>query len=379
MRGKEFNELLEEANQQLEKVSLRANKGRILLRSRHFPPKPGDEPGKQYELGMGVSASPAGLKVAIAKAKAIDADLLWERFTWESHLKGKDKPAECVGEWVERYEKDHWEHTQRNPTKENSFHKNYRLYFQKIPQDSPLTVELLRETIVSKSEPATRNREFYCMAFRKLAEFAGKHGAIAPEALTAFQQELGILKRGRKPEQILSDQLPNDQQILEIWEGIRNPGWQWLYGMLATYGLRPSEVFRLDLEKFSEKTEALRVLENTKTGARITYPCLPSWRERFKLWEVELPKIQRIEERTNNVLTEKVGWYFRVLKIPHSPKDLRHAWCIRTALQGVPDSIACKWAGHSLAVHSKTYHQAISESQHQAVFERMKAGESMQP
>ncbi|MBD2156294.1 hypothetical protein [Leptolyngbya sp. FACHB-16] len=328
---------------------------------------------------MGVNASPAGLKVAIAKAKAIDADLMWERFTWEPHLKGKDKPAESVGEWVGRYEKDHWEHTQRNPTKENSFHKNYRLYFQKIPQDLPLTVELLRETIVSKSQPESRNREFYCMAYRRLAEFVGRKGAIAPEMLEAFTQELRRLKQGYESEQILSDQLPTDQQILEIWEGIKNPGWKWVYGMLATYGLRPSEVFRLDLGKFSEKTEALRVLKNTKTGARITYPCLPSWREEFKLWEVSLPKIQRIEERTNNELTEKVGWQFYQLKIPHSAKDLRHAWCIRTALEGVPDSIAARWAGHSLAVHSKTYHQAISESQHQSVFDRMKAGKLRQP
>ena len=214
------------------------------------------------------------------------------------------------------------------------------------------------------------------MSFRRLAEFAARRGAIAPEELAGFQEELKRLKQGRKAKPILSDQLPTDEQIREIWRGIKNPGWRWVYGMLATYGLRPSEVFRLDLERFTRETEALRVLEQTKTGARITYPCLPSWREEFKLWEVTLPNIQRIEERTNNELTEKVGWQFWEMEIPHSAKDLRHAWCIRTALQGVPDSIAARWAGHSIEIHSQTYHQAISEAQHQEVFERLKAVES---
>lgn len=141
-----------------------------------------------------------------------------------------------------------------------------------------------------------------------------------------------------------------------------------MYGMLATYGLRPSEVFRLDLERFSKSTDALRVLEPTKTGARITYPYRPQWREKFQLWEIALPQIQRVEERTNNELTEKVGWQFYQLNLPHTAKDLRHAWCIRTAIYGVPDSIAARWAGHSVAVHSKTYHQAISEAQYQQIF-----------
>ena len=137
-----FSELLETANRQLEKCKLRESRGRLSLRSRSFPPKPGDKPGKQYEIAMGVSASPAGLKVAIAKAKAIEADLLLGRFTWPA-AQVKRQPADSVSEWVERYEKDHWEHTKRTPTKENSFHKNYRLYYQKLPQDEPFSLDLL--------------------------------------------------------------------------------------------------------------------------------------------------------------------------------------------------------------------------------------------
>ena len=40
-----------------------------MLRGRHFPPKPGDSEGGRYEIALGVSATPAGLKVAIAKGQ----------------------------------------------------------------------------------------------------------------------------------------------------------------------------------------------------------------------------------------------------------------------------------------------------------------------
>jgi len=183
------------------------------------------------------------------------------------------------------------------------------------------------------------------------------------------------MKKGYEPEEILPENLPTDEQIIEIWRSIKNPAWRWIYGMLAAYGLRPSEVFRLDLNRFTRETESLRVLENTKTGARLTFSCPASWREKFELWNGRYPNIRDIVTRTNNELAEKVSQEFRKLQIPHMPKDLRHAWCIRTALAEVPDTIAAKWAGHSVAVHTKTYHQAISEAQHRQVFERMKENE----
>jgi hypothetical protein len=49
--------------------------------------------------------------------------------------------------------------------------------------------------------------------------------------------------------------------------------------MLATYGLRPHEVFRLDVTRYNRKTEVLRVADETKTGTRLVYPCPASWRE----------------------------------------------------------------------------------------------------
>jgi hypothetical protein len=88
----DLKERINQANQGLEKVSIRQKDNRLYVRGRHFPPKPGDSEGGRYEIALGVSATPAGLKVAIAKAKDIDNALLWEKFDWGPFLKGDQKP-----------------------------------------------------------------------------------------------------------------------------------------------------------------------------------------------------------------------------------------------------------------------------------------------
>ena len=373
-----FRDHLAQANRQLESITLRENDNKLYIRGTKFPPRPGEEKSRREEISTGCNATIAGLKVALSKARQIDDDLLWNRFDWTPYLKGKKKPAQSVAEWVERYEQSWWEKTEHTPTKERSFQNCYRHYFRQLPPDAPLTLDLLRTTILDKdkSQPATRGRELYCMAYKRLAEFAANLGAIDLEELDVFRRELRELKDGYKPKKILPEDLPSEEQILEIWQAIDNPAWRWVYGMIATYGLRPSEIFRIDVLRFSQKTEALRVLDTTKTGARITYPCPATWRDRFELWNVQYPGIE-IGNKSNEELGKKISQKFRLMNIPHIPYALRPAWCIRLALTGTVDSaIAAKWAGHSLQVHEKTYLQAISEAQFKQVFDRMKRQES---
>ncbi|MBE9069597.1 hypothetical protein IQ260_23405 [Leptolyngbya cf. ectocarpi LEGE 11479] len=379
---------LQAINQQLEKVSVRQKGGKLYVRGKaddSFPPRPGQDKPRRVELALNCNASMAGLKVAKAKAQEIDSQLLWGRFDWGPYLKGKQRPAKTVAEWIDKYEADHWASTPRTLTKENSYQQNYRLFFNRLPQERVLTLDLLRTELLKGSKPGTRSREFYCMAYGRLAKFMAQQGAIAPQDLATFQAELKSLKQGYSPKKILPEDLPNDEQIVEIWQSLKNPSWQWIYGMLATYGLRPHEVFHIDVEQFTPETEVLRVADSTKTGTRLVYPCPASWRTTFKLWNVRYPNIQR-EGRSNSKLGEKISQRFREIGIGHNPYALRHAWCIRTALLGVPDASlrwrgfanAAKWAGHSVAVRTQTYHQAISEAQHQQVFERMKQAEQSQ-
>ncbi|MEO1209528.1 MAG: hypothetical protein AAFX78_08295 [Cyanobacteria bacterium J06638_20] len=50
---------------------------------------------------------------------------------------------------------------------------------------------------------------------------------------------------------------------------------------------------------------------------------------------------------------------------------MRHAYAIRLARVRVPVAIAAKWMGHSVSVHTHTYHGAMSEQEYQEVWERL--------
>ena len=80
-------ELIERANRELCKVKLRLKKGRETIYIRGtFPPKPGhgDYP-KQYDIGTGLPATLDGIRIAKARAKQLEADVMLEKFSWEHY------------------------------------------------------------------------------------------------------------------------------------------------------------------------------------------------------------------------------------------------------------------------------------------------------
>ena len=62
--------------------------------------------------------------------------------------------------------------------------------------------------------------------------------------------------------------------------------------MLAAYGLRPHEIFKLDCSELNSEPGWLRVLPDTKTAERLVLPLQGRWREQWQLWDVKLPNIQ---------------------------------------------------------------------------------------
>ncbi|MGF1499505.1 MAG: hypothetical protein ACFB8W_22170 [Elainellaceae cyanobacterium] len=342
----DFKESLRQANRNLEKVAIREKDNRLYVRGRHFPPKPGETESGRCEIALGASATPAGLKIAFVKAKDIDNALLWGKFDWLPYLKGDQKPPEEVVEWVKRYEARHWQQTPRTPTKENSYHKNYRLIFNRLPQQEPLTFELLRATILSETEPGSRNRKGFAMAYRRLAEFAGFE--------TALLKELSRLGSGYTSKSVEPRDLPRDQDILDIWESIRLPAWQWVISVLAVYGLRPHEIFKIRTDRMDEDPPILEVEERTKTGWRIVYPSYGEGWEVMTPGEVLYPEIQT-EGRNNNQLGNKVSQEFREQLIPFPPYNLRHAYAQRMYRQGFSDNFIARSMGHSVSVQRSIY------------------------
>jgi integrase len=63
-----------------------------------------------------------------------------------------------------------------------------------------------------------------------------------------------------------------------------------------------------------------------------------------------------------------VAEQFRRYDLPLTPYDLRHAWAVRTIHIGLPDTVAARMMGHSVAIHTRTYHHWITRrDQQQAV------------
>jgi hypothetical protein len=62
--------------------------------------------------------------------------------------------------------------------------------------------------------------------------------------------------------------IPTDDEINNAITQIKNPGWRWVSGMMATYGLRDHECWYTTLSQ-DEDCVILANVSDRKTGARI--------------------------------------------------------------------------------------------------------------
>ena len=169
--------------------------------------------------------------------------------------------------------------------------------------------------------------------------------------------------------------LPGDPQILLWAEQIPNPAWRLAYGLMATYGLRNHEVFFCDLSALAPGGDrVIRVLPTSKTGEHQVWPFQPDWVEHFGLEQLggsqpPLPAVTTdLRHTTLQQVGRRVAEQFRRYELPITPYDLRHAWAVRTIHIGLPDTVAARMMGHSVAIHTRTYHHWITRrDQQQAV------------
>ncbi len=174
--------------------------------------------------------------------------------------------------------------------------------------------------------------------------------------------------------------LPSDSLIEDIYHLIPNPKWKLAYGLMATYGLRNHEVFFCDLSCLGDQGDKIiRVFPNTKTGEHQVWPFHPDWVEKFKLNTISqgpnlLPNITTdLKKTTLQNVGRRVSEQFRRYNLPITPYDLRHAWAIRTIHIGLPDTVSARMMGHSVAIHTRTYHHWITRrDQQQAVDKALK-------
>lgn len=324
---------------------------RLYLRAT-LPPKPGETKPKQRDLSLGIYANPAGLKRAEAEARKLGGELACKEFCWEGWLKPEQTSAQLLGVLIEKFKQDYFSCRARTPKSETTWRTEYRTVLSQLPADQPASAEIFRQIIIDKSEPDTRTRKRYCMVIGQLAKFAG------------IDLDISRLTGSYSPSSVTPRDLMSDTEIVQWYQRIPNSQWRYVFGLMATYGLRNHEVFHIDPDSLKQEPGILVVREG-KTGAREVYPFYPEWWQQWQLWNVDLPQVSG---RDNSALGMRVTQALKRYGF-FKPYNLRHAWAVRTLEFGLPIELASAQMGHSLSVHSRIYHRWIKRDHHQRVFD----------
>ena len=337
-------------------------KGKRLYLRATLPPKPGVDRDKPYQqdLSLGIYASDEGIKQAEVQAKALGSQISRDRFVWAEWLRGSQQLPENISRWVTKFEEDYFNRRARIPEAIKTWNCDYLSVYKKLPQDEQLTVAILK-ALINTTTPDTKTRRRTCDALRRLAELAG------------LELPINGLGGSYSPAKTVLRDLPSDELIVREWERLRGKlkrkdSLLWLnaYAILATYGLRPHEIFYVDLSGLRETPGVIRVGHLTKTGSRTVYPFHPEWVDGFELWKAELPKS---EAWCNSNKGNQASAWFLTHSVPFPPYNLRHAYAVRQIMYGLDLSIAARMMGHSVKQHTDTYHRWITDAQQKQAFE----------
>lgn len=327
--------------------------GRRLYLTATLPPKPNSPKTKphQQRIALGIHANPAGIQFAEKQARKVGGLLDCKEFSWEPYLKPVDVcQPQTTGDWVQLFQKEFGDSVSSVTWK-----TDYHNVFAALELDQPISPEILKAAIL-RTKPNTRTRRRFCLTLGRLAKFAG-----LDVTFRSFQGNYSA-------KLVQPRDLPTDAAIAAHFRKIQNPGWRWIYGMIAVYGLRAHEAFFLDTEGLeSGRSLMISVLEG-KTGFRSVLPFYPEWVDEFNLREKHLPKVTG---KTHVDFTHRVANYFQRVDLPFSALDLRHCWAVRTLLIGFDISLAAQQMGHSIKVHSETYHHWITKDIQQKAYEQV--------
>ncbi|KZR69543.1 Phage integrase family protein [Prochlorococcus marinus str. MIT 1313] len=332
---------------------------------------------KTQRISLQLLAEQKGLKEAERIVQLVHYQLQrkqfdWSQWTTKSTRKQPEHIATGLREALVSFEEAFFTdpYRRRSPAGSRStWTSAYLPYLRRLKalavnKQSCFDSDLLKDTLASYAD-GSRSRQQCATALAALA----RHLEMAlPEDWRAEADGYGL-------HQARFRQLPSDKQIIEAVERIPNPGWRLAYGLMATYGLRNHEVFFCDLAALAKgEDQVLRVLPNTKTGEHQVWPFHPDWVEHFELEQLAnnaqaLPPVNvDLRHTTLQQVGRRVSEQFRRYQLPLTPYNLRHAWAVRTIHIGLPDTVAARMMGHSVAIHTRTYHHWITRrDQQQAV------------
>ena len=226
-------------------------------------------------------------------------------------------------------------------TSQSTFDVRILGYMRQLDPTEQVTTDSI-ERFVTKYK---REQAAYKAAFYLGKDIAGLVGIPFPD--------IGVPLYGKS--EIL--EVPTDEEIVE-WVLQAGQPYSWCFGVIATYGLRPSELAGCEFDG-----DRLLVQEDTKTGSRIVVPLYKEWVKLFDLHNVqEIPKSERVIPRPDEI-AQFLHKRKTKMGIRWKTYSLRHAYCgrlWRTGGSKLDVYLAARLLGHSVAEHTKTYRKFIS-------------------
>jgi hypothetical protein len=140
-----------------------------------------------------------------------------------------------------------------------------------------------------------------------------------------------------------------------------------MFEALVVWGLRPHELYEIDMEKMRKEQDGIITVRSKKTKKeRVVSALYSEWFFRWKLWEGMPPPTNRKRKKGATIT-----YYFDKLNLGIQPYDLRHTWAVRALYWPyIDEAQAARQMGHSLSIHQRVYEFWIDE--HRARMEQTK-------
>ena len=328
---------------------------------------------KTQRISLGINADITGLREAQKKLQLISLQLELNQFdwrNWSSNNKGdNNKLNDFFFKKISEFEKTFYIETKNDylkSAKKTTWISSYKPYIKRMistyhEAENKELSKIFINTLKSYKE-GTKSRKQCGISLNVFAEFI-KHNL--PPEWKSLSKGYGLRKASYR-------NLPDDNLIENTWKKIPNKSWQYVFALMATYGLRNHEVFFCDLSSLKNNGDKIiRILPSTKTGEHQVWPFHPKWVELFGLSNLGedptlLPKINKdLKVTTLQNIGKRITDQFNRYKIEIRPYDLRHAWAVRTIFYDLPDTVAARMMGHSVNLHTQTYHHWITKRDQQ--------------
>ena len=340
-----------------------------------LPTKENKNNYKVQRISLGLNADLPGLEAAKKKLQLINLQLELDQFDWINwtnitNKKVSDENSKFlskINQFEEFFFKDN-KNEYLTSTRKTTWRSSYKPYLNRmisIFEESNNSFDNIFLKTLETYKEGSRSRKQCATSLSVLAKFLNHE---LPEDWKVKARGYGLNKAGFR-------ELPSDEVIEKLWERIPNKSWKFVFALMATYGLRNHEVFFCDLSSLTNYGDKIiRVLPTTKTGEHQVWPFHPKWIDLFELHKLGnkpelLPNINiDLKNTTLQKIGKKITDQFKRYSLRIKPYDLRHAWAVRTIFYDLPDTVAARMMGHSVSLHTQTYHHWITKrDQQQAV------------